>query len=165
MANKKVKKNIRRRKKEETKWLPISIVLFIIIAVIAVRSYQILTREKGFIPNSQIDISDPATSFCLSNSGTPLIVKDKEEIEHIVCKLPDGKTYDKDEYFELNKPKKIEETKEEPIRVGLGSPASYYCVDQGGIVDIRIDEIGAQYGVCKFPDGTEIDEWELFRQR
>jgi uncharacterized protein len=171
MAGKKVKKNVRRRKNEETKWFPIALIILIIVAIVTVRGYQLMTQKKGFSPSLIIDVSDPATSFCLSNSGELVVVKDNFGEEYIICKLPSGLAYDKDDYYQKHLDEKTEidtisEVKEqEPQRIGLGSPASYYCVDQGGIIDIRIDDIGAQYGICILPDGTEIEEWDFFRQR
>ena len=45
---------------------------------------------------------------------------------------------------------------------GIPNPASKYCVDQGGKLEIR-DEAGGQVGYCVFQDGSECDEWALFR--
>ena len=46
---------------------------------------------------------------------------------------------------------------------GLANPASVYCADNGGSVDIRSDAAGNQTGVCVFADGSECDEWAYFR--
>jgi len=48
--------------------------------------------------------------------------------------------------------------------VGLANPASVNCVDKGGQTEIRTDESGGQYGVCKFNDGSECEEWKFFRE-
>jgi putative hemolysin len=45
---------------------------------------------------------------------------------------------------------------------GLPNPASVYCAEQGGTVDIRTDADGNQYGICVFDDGSECDEWAFF---
>jgi putative hemolysin len=45
---------------------------------------------------------------------------------------------------------------------GLANPASEFCVDQGGTVEI-VDEEGGQVGYCNLPDGSRVDEWEYFR--
>lgn len=47
---------------------------------------------------------------------------------------------------------------------GLPNPASAYCVEQGGDVDI-VDEAGGQVGYCELPDGRRIEEWEFFRSQ
>ena len=52
---------------------------------------------------------------------------------------------------------------EEQNQEGLANPASVYCGEQGGTVDIRTGDDGGQYGVCVFPDGSECDEWALYR--
>jgi len=46
---------------------------------------------------------------------------------------------------------------------GLPNPASVYCEDQGGTVEIRTDAAGNQYGICVFDDGSECDEWAFYR--
>lgn len=67
----------------------------------------------------------------------------------------------------------LEEPAKEPIvddaigggqapNAGMANPASVYCLDQGGKLEIREGE-GGQYGVCILPDGRECDEWEFFR--
>jgi putative hemolysin len=45
---------------------------------------------------------------------------------------------------------------------GLANPASVYCEEQGGTVDIR-DEEGGQTGYCVFDNGSECEEWAYFR--
>lgn len=44
----------------------------------------------------------------------------------------------------------------------LANPASVYCLDQGGTLDMREDEMGTQ-GFCAFPDGIACDEWAFYR--
>lgn len=46
---------------------------------------------------------------------------------------------------------------------GIANPASVFCEEQGGTVDLRTDESGGQIGVCVFSDGTEVEEWAYFR--
>lgn len=46
---------------------------------------------------------------------------------------------------------------------GIANPASVYCEEQGGTVDIRADEDGNQFGYCVFSDGTEVEEWAYYR--
>lgn len=47
----------------------------------------------------------------------------------------------------------------------IANPASEYCVkEKGGRLEIVTDESGAQKGMCHLPDGTVIDEWELYRK-
>jgi putative hemolysin len=47
-------------------------------------------------------------------------------------------------------------------QTGLPNPASRYCEDQGGALEMRTVDGGNQ-GFCKLPDGTVCDEWEYYR--
>jgi putative hemolysin len=44
---------------------------------------------------------------------------------------------------------------------GLPNPASVYCEEQGGTLEIR-EEAAGQYGVCVFDDGSECREWAFY---
>lgn len=46
--------------------------------------------------------------------------------------------------------------------VGVPNPASVFCVEQGGTVDI-VDADDGQIGYCELPDGTRVEEWEYYR--
>ncbi len=46
---------------------------------------------------------------------------------------------------------------------GLANPASVFCEEQGGTLEIRTDEAGDQTGYCMFDDGSECEEWAYFR--
>lgn len=47
--------------------------------------------------------------------------------------------------------------------VGMANPASTFCIENGGTLEIRTKEDGSQYGVCVFDNGKECDEWEFLR--
>lgn len=49
-------------------------------------------------------------------------------------------------------------------QVGMANPASVHCEKVGGKVVIEKDAQGNQKGICHLPDGTRVDEWELFRR-
>lgn len=48
-------------------------------------------------------------------------------------------------------------------QVGMANPASAYCVEIGGTVSIQ-DQPSGQIGICTLPDGSTVEEWQLFRQ-
>lgn len=50
-----------------------------------------------------------------------------------------------------------------PVDPAIANPASEFCVEQGGEVDI-VDEADGQVGYCVLEDGTRVDEWEYFRE-
>jgi putative hemolysin len=50
-----------------------------------------------------------------------------------------------------------------PAQAGLPNPASVYCEEQGGRLEIREDPSGGQIGYCVFSEGSECEEWAFFR--
>lgn len=46
----------------------------------------------------------------------------------------------------------------------MANPASVFCIEQGGTLDI-VDEANGQVGYCNLPDGTRIEEWEYYRSQ
>ena len=45
----------------------------------------------------------------------------------------------------------------------LPNPASVYCEQNGGELEIRQDSSEGEVGICVFPDGNECEEWAYFR--
>lgn len=45
----------------------------------------------------------------------------------------------------------------------VANPASDYCVKKGGKLEFVKEESGEK-GICHLPEGTVIEEWELFRK-
>lgn len=44
--------------------------------------------------------------------------------------------------------------------IGIANPASVYCIQQGGTLEIVKDADGNEVGYCKLPDGRLVEEWE-----
>ena len=51
---------------------------------------------------------------------------------------------------------------EQAPAIGAPNPASAYCVEQGGRLEIRRMPEG-DVGYCHLPDGRVVEEWALFR--
>lgn len=49
------------------------------------------------------------------------------------------------------------------VQVGMPNPASQYCLEQGGKLNIVKTEAG-EVGMCLLPDGSEVEEWDFFRK-
>jgi len=45
----------------------------------------------------------------------------------------------------------------------IANPASEHCVKKGGRLEI-VKEASGEKGMCHLPDGTVVEEWELFRR-
>jgi putative hemolysin len=50
-----------------------------------------------------------------------------------------------------------------PTEGPVGHPALRYCEQVGGTRYIITESSGDESGVCKFEDGSQIEEWTLFR--
>ena len=48
--------------------------------------------------------------------------------------------------------------------VGMANPASVFCEQQGGKSEVRKDEQGNEYGMCRLSDGSVVDEWDYYRK-
>lgn len=46
---------------------------------------------------------------------------------------------------------------------GMPNPASVFCEEQGGRLEIRTGSDGGQLGFCLFADGSECEEWAFYR--
>ena len=47
--------------------------------------------------------------------------------------------------------------------VAIANPASEHCVKKGGKLEI-VKEAAGEKGMCHLPDGSVVEEWELFRR-
>jgi putative hemolysin len=45
----------------------------------------------------------------------------------------------------------------------MANPASVFCEQNGGKLEIRTGADGGQVGICKFSDGSECEEWKFYR--
>jgi putative hemolysin len=50
-----------------------------------------------------------------------------------------------------------------PQSVGMGNPSAVYCEFLGYKYETRKAADGSEYGICKFPDGSECDAFAFFR--
>lgn len=46
----------------------------------------------------------------------------------------------------------------------MGNPASVYCQQVGGKLEIIKGKDGGEVGYCTLPSGERIEEWALFRR-
>lgn len=57
----------------------------------------------------------------------------------------------------------INKTNEKNENQQLPNPASVYCKEQGGKLEIRTNPDGSQTGYCVLSDGSECEEWAFYR--
>lgn len=103
--------------------------------------------------------SNPAADFCASQGGRSVNVRSSKG-NYNVCLLNDGTAVEEWDYYRQNNtPRNIE-----AAVIGSPNPASKFCVDKGGKSDIEKDKNGNERGVCRFNNGTKVDEWEYYRE-
>jgi putative hemolysin len=109
----------------------------------------------------QPDMPNPASVFCEENGGTLDIRTDAETGGQIgYCIFPDGSECEEWAFYrgECAPGDSLTEIADMP------NPASVYCEENGGTLDIRTDETtGGQVGYCVFSDGSECEEWAFYR--
>lgn len=47
--------------------------------------------------------------------------------------------------------------------VGIANPASTFCIEKGGSLQMQTREDGGQYGLCYFEDARACEEWAMMR--
>ena len=99
-------------------------------------------------------LANPASVYCGEHGGK-LEIRDEAGGQAGYCIFPDGSECEEWAFFRG-------ECKPGEPKVGLANPASVYCGEHGGKLEIR-DEAGGQAGYCIFPDGSECEEWAFFR--
>ncbi len=103
-------------------------------------------------------IANPASVFCAQNGGK-LEIRDETGGQVGYCMFDDGSECE--EWAYLRGECAPGEAKA-PSSIGMPNPASVFCTDNGGTLEMRQDANG-EYGMCVFGDGSECEEWAYFR--
>jgi putative hemolysin len=127
------------------KFLPLISILLLSILLAA-------CQDNANMPN-------PASVYCEENGGTLEIREDESGGQVGYCQFPDGSECEEWAFYrgECQPGDSLEGNANMP------NPASVYCEENGGALDMREDESGGQVGYCQFPDGSECEEWAFFR--
>jgi putative hemolysin len=117
---------------------------------------------EGASEEAPANMANPASVYCEEQGGTLEIRTDANGGQYGVCLFDDGSECDEWAYFR-GECQPGESIQGEPA-AGMANPASVYCEEQEGKLEIRTGTDGGQYGVCMFEDGTECEEWAYFRE-
>jgi len=123
--------------------------------ILTVCSIILTTLITGCAKEDEIGMPNPAAVYCEEQGG----IVDLREGEGGVsgfCMFNDGSECEEWAFFngECAPGDSIEET-------GMPNPASVFCEDQGGTLELRETAAGTA-GFCLFDDGSECEEWEFF---
>jgi putative hemolysin len=124
--------------------------------VVGLLALVLVLGACGDDDEDQENMPNTASVYCVEQGGTLDIRSDAEGNQYGVCVFTDGSECDEWAYYHG-------ECAPGEDAAGLPNPASAYCEEQGGTVEIRSDAEGNQYGFCVFADGSECDEWAYYR--
>lgn len=122
--------------------------------------------QNGKGPGGPVDIAAEAAPYCIQNGGTWQIRKNAQGEDFGVCVFEDKSECEGSAFYRGDcKPGQTFSAGPNSPQgaTGLANPASQYCAQNGGTLQLRTDSSGGQYGVCLFSDGTECEEWAFFR--
>ncbi len=125
-----------------------------------------LEYQKGVEPPAN---AEKTTELPLDKMN--LSEKEKEQIKDAIKILPQQikeKLNDIPEEMLIDTTKKLKEKIISPIiteekKTKIANPASEYCIKMGGKLEIKTDKNGGQFGICHLPNGTNCEEWALFK--
>lgn len=132
------------------------ILIFLTSCTLFINPSEPLPKDEQ---DAQAVMPNPASVYCEENGGTLEIRKDKTGGEVGYCLFPDGSECEEWAFYrcECSPGDSLADNANMP------NPAAVFCVENGGTLEIRKDELGNEYGYCLFSDGSECDEWAYFR--
>jgi putative hemolysin len=108
-------------------------------------------------------IANPASVNCVQKGGRLDIRTTAEGGQYGVCIFPDGSECEEWAYLHSDCSPASGSTATPEDGSQIANPASANCEQKGGKIELRTAEDGSQGGVCVFPDGSECEEWALYR--
>jgi uncharacterized protein len=115
------------------------------------------------------NMANPASVFCEKNGGKLEIQTDASGNQVGMCIFNDGSSCDEWAYFRGEcKPGGVTVAPtSEAAGIGgnanMANPASVFCEQNGGKLEIQTDASGGQIGMCIFNDGSACEEWAYTR--
>jgi putative hemolysin len=104
-------------------------------------------------------LPNPASVFCQEQGGTLEVRTGDDGSQAGYCIFPDGSECEEWAFFRGE----CEPREPDEPQIGMPNPASVFCEEQGGRLEVRTGDDGGQAGYCIFPDGSECEEWAFFR--
>ncbi|USD66777.1 DUF333 domain-containing protein [Vibrio sp. SCSIO 43136] len=117
------------------------------ISLVTLFSAATQAQDVALMPS----MANPAAEFCLSQGGELKDIETKDG-QDALCVLNDGTEIEQWEYFRS-------QTADADVMPGMANPASVFCEEQGGQVELDGDK-----GICVFENGDRVEEWEFYQQ-
>ncbi len=131
--------------------------LLTLLAILSLLAACKSTTPTPTTEPSPVGMPNPASVYCEEQGGQLEIRTADDGSQTGYCLFPDGSECEEWAYF------RGECAPGGASGVGMPNPASQYCEEQGGRLEIRTAEDGSQSGYCIFADGSECEEWAYFR--
>jgi putative hemolysin len=120
-------------------------------------------------PTAAPNMANPASVFCNQHTGKSLIVTNADGSQTGRCVFPDGSFCEEWAYFRGEcKPGQVPQSTSAPAletatpAANMPNPASVYCEQHGGKLEIVTNADGSQYGMCALEAGS-CEEWAFMR--
>ena len=139
--------------------LKLTVSAMMVIMSISGMSASFRFFKKKNNDNNKPAATVPASDYCTKQGGKSIIVKSGKG-DYGVCMLKDGTAMEEWEYYRQNHTARDAEA----AVIGMPNPASKFCVDKGGKSVTEKDKNGNERGVCRFNNGTKVDEWDYYRE-
>ena len=132
--------------------------IFVTIGMIFLTACN-LTSDTDKNDSGNANMPNPASVFCEENGGTLEIRTAEDGSQAGMCVFPNGSECDEWAFY------RGECKPGDSLNMGanMPNPASVFCEENGGTLEIRTADDGSQAGMCVFPDGSECDEWAFYR--
>jgi putative hemolysin len=105
---------------------------------------------------------NPASVFCEEHGGKLEIRTAVDGSQSGACVFPDGSECDEWAYYR-GECQPGDSLLPPSGTADMPNPASVFCEEHDGKLEVRTAVDGSQSGICKFPDGSECDEWAYYR--
>ena len=105
------------------------------------------------------DMANPASVHCEENDGKLELRQDEDGGQVGYCVFADGSECEEWSFYRGE----CQPGDSLNPEAGLPNPASVFCQENGGILEIREDTAGGQLGYCVFNDGSECEEWVFYQ--
>ena len=105
------------------------------------------------------DMPNPASVYCEENEGRLELRQDESGSQVGICMFEDGSECEEWAYYR----DECQPGESLNHQARLANPASVYCEENEGRLELRQDESGGQVGICMFEDGSECEEWAYYR--
>ncbi|HRU93889.1 MAG TPA: DUF333 domain-containing protein [Anaerolineae bacterium] len=129
----------------------VGMVLLMALAISACGSKQNESANPG-MPN-------PASVYCEEHGGKVDIRTAEDGGQTGICVFEDHSECEEWAFYRSE----CQPGEQAEPGSGIANPASVYCEEHGGKVDIRTAEDGGQTGICVFEDHSECEEWAFYR--